>query len=89
MVPGYILLIYIGYKYTMQKILSFVASEDGGITNYGITYLSKYPYPFSNVAIRRVDNPLVMNKLFGFGNYVEPHNKSRQSDLVMEKYRVL
>ena len=49
-IPGDRPLVGIGYKYNAQNVLSFIDRNDGGITNYGIKYLSKYPEPFSNVS---------------------------------------
>ena len=48
-------------------------------------YLSKYPDPFSNVAIRPVAYPLFMSKFFGSFNYFYSQNKSSRSDLSLEK----
>ena len=62
MVPGDSLLIYIGYKYNVKKVLSFIITDNSGSTNTGIPYLSKYPDQFTNVAIRPAALPLVMSK---------------------------
>ena len=62
MVPGYRPLIAIGYKYNARKVLSFIVTENAGSTKTGITYLSKYPDQFTNVAIRPVARPLIMSK---------------------------
>ena len=62
MVPGYMPLIAIGYKYNAQKVLSFIVTYNEGITKTGITFLSKYPDQFTNVAIHPVDRPLIMSK---------------------------
>ena len=72
----------------MWKFLSFIDTEDSGITESSILYLSKYPGPFANVDIRPVAFPLVLFKFFGYVNDVESYNKSRQSDLALEKYCV-
>ena len=88
MVPGDRPLIAIGHNYKSRNVLSLIATEDAGSTKADITYLSKYPGPFDNVAILPVDITLVMSKLFGYVNEVNCHSKSRQSDLVLEKYWV-
>ena len=62
MVPGGRPLIAIGYKYNAQKVISFIVTDNAGITETGITYLSKYPDEFTNVAIRPIAHPLVMSK---------------------------
>ena len=40
-VPGERPIIDIGYKYNMHKVLSFIITEDAGITKAGIPCLSK------------------------------------------------
>ena len=62
MVPGDRPLIAIGYKYNARKVLYFIVTENARSTNTGITYLSKYPDQFNNVAICPVACPLVMSK---------------------------
>ena len=64
MVPGDRQLIAIGYKYNARKVLSFIVTENAGITKTGITYLSKYTDRFTNVAIHSVSRPLVMSICF-------------------------
>ena len=88
MVPGGRPIIDIGYKYNTRKVLQFIVIEKSGITQSGLTYLYKYPGQFSNVAISPVALPLVVHKFFGSVNDVDSHNKSRQSDLALEKYWV-
>ena len=82
------LLIYISYKYKYSKILSFITIDDVSITKYDIPYLYKYPSHFDNFDIHPVLHLLVMSKLFGPVNEVDPHNKYIWSDLVLEKYWV-
>ena len=64
MVPGGRPLIAIGYKYNERKVLSFIVTDNTGITKNGIPYLSKYPDQFTNVSIRPVARPIVMSKKF-------------------------
>ena len=47
-------LIAIGYKYNARKVLSFIVTENAGITKTGIPYLSKYPDQLTNVSISPV-----------------------------------
>ena len=54
----------------------------------GISYLSNYPYQFSNVSICPVASPLLMSKCFGLVNEVDSHNKSHQLDLALDKFWV-
>ena len=64
MVPGVRPIIDLGYKYTVRKVLSFIFTNNAGSTLAGITYLSKYPDKFTNVAICAVARPLFMSKFF-------------------------
>ena len=66
------------------KVLYFIVIDNTGSTNIGIPYLSKYTDQFTNVAIHPVARPLVMYKKSAV-NEVDSHNKSRQSDLALEK----
>ena len=78
-------LIYIDCKYNTCKVLYFIATADAGSTKAGLTYLSKYPDTFYNVAIHPVAHTLVMYKLFLSVNNFDSHNKSRHYDLAQEK----
>ena len=60
MVPGDRPIIAIGYKYNARKVLSFIVTDNTGITNTGTIYLSQYPEQLTYVAIRPVARPLVM-----------------------------
>ena len=57
-----------------------------GSTQSGLPYLYKCPDQFTNVDIWPVSRPLVMYKFFNAVNEIYPHNKSRQSDLALEKF---
>ena len=85
-VPGERPLIDFDHMYKYQKVISFIGIEDSGITNSGITYLSKYPGSFSNVSICPVTFPLVMSRFFVSVNEFEPHNKHSQSNLALENF---
>ena len=76
-IPGDTPQVGIGYKYNAQKVLSFISIYDVGITNSGITYLSKHSDPFDNVAIHPVDSPIFMPKLFLPVKKVDSYNKYR------------
>ena len=88
MVPGERPVLAIGYKYNYQKFVSFFATAGAGRTTLGIPHLLKYPDQFSNVSIRPVSHPLLVSKFFGSVNEVDSHNKSRQSDISLEKFWV-
>ena len=84
MVPRIRPLISIGYKYNMCKVLFFF-KDNTGSTQTGLPYLYKYPDQFTNVYIRPFVFPLAMYKFFGYVNEVDSHNRSRQSDLTLDK----
>ena len=65
----------------------FIVTDNAGSTKTGIPYLSKYPDQFTNVSIRPVARPIVISKKSAV-NEVDSHNKSRQSDLALEKWWV-
>ena len=85
MIPKDRPLISIGYKQNVWNVLSFIVTDNTGSTNTGIYYLSKYTDQFNNVSILPVARPLVMSKEYAV-NEVDSHNKSRQYDLVLEKW---
>ena len=62
MVPGDRPLIAIVYKYNAWKVISYIITDNSGITKTGIPYLYNYPDQFTNVAILPVTLPLVMSK---------------------------
>ena len=64
MVPRGRLLIAIGYNYNAWKVLSSIFTDTTGSTQSGLTYLSKCPDYFYNVAICPISHPLVMYYVF-------------------------
>ena len=60
MLPGGRPLISIGYKYNVQKVLSFIVTDNAGITQVGLPYLSNHLDQFYNVAIHPVAHHLVI-----------------------------
>ena len=75
MVPRDRPLIAISCKYNARKVLSFIVKDNAGITETGITYLSKYSEKFTNVAINPVSCPLVISNPISDVNEVDFHNK--------------
>ena len=88
MVPRVRSPIDIGYNYNARKVLYFMVIDNEVSTQTGPPYLSKHPDQFYNVYIHFVDCSLVVYKFFGSVNEVYSHNKSRQSDLVLDKFWV-
>ena len=85
MVPGGRKIIDIGDKYNVGEVIYIIITVNLVNTKAGITNLSNYPDHFYNIAIHPVARPLVMYKFFGSFNYFDSHNKSSQSDLVLDK----
>ena len=88
MVPGGRLIIAIGYGYYVRKVISFIVTDRAGNTKESVFYLSNYFEQFYDVSIHPVDRLIVMYKFFGSVNEVDSHNKSRQSNLAVENFRV-
>ena len=88
MVPRGKSIISIGYKYNARKILSFIVTDNTGITHAGLAYLSRYPDQFYNVSILAVVRPLVRYAFFGSVNEFDSRNISTQSDMLLEKFWV-
>ena len=49
MVPRGRLRIYINYRYNVRELLYFIVTDNSGITQTGLPYLSNFPDQFSNV----------------------------------------
>ena len=60
MVPRDRPLIAIVYKYNSRKVISFIVTDNAGITNTGNPYLSKFPEKITNFYIRPVACTIVM-----------------------------
>ena len=88
MLPVQRQLTYIGQKYNAHKFLSFIVTDNAGITQADIPYLSQHLDQFPNVANHPVNHPLVMHKSFGYINVADFHNKSGHSGLALEKFCV-
>ena len=82
-VPGGRTIIVIGYKYKAHKVLSFIVTDNAGIKESGIPYLSKHNVQFSNFSICPVARPPSIYKFFGSINEVDSKKKSRQPNLAL------
>ena len=87
-VPGGKPLLAIGYKYNYRMVLVFIATEGDGSTEPGDTYLSCFPYIYSNVYIHPVVCPHLLCRYLNACNSLYNHNRMWQSDIVLEKYWV-
>ena len=72
-------LVYIGYKCNSRKILGFITTEGGVITEPGDPYLSCLP-------VCPVVNPHLLGRYFNACNTIDNHNRMWQSDIAVEKY---
>ena len=84
-VPGDRPILTIGCKFNYREVLSFIATERGGSTKYGIPHLSKFNDQFDNASTLPVYCHQIMSK---YVNEIDSHNKYRQSDLCLENYWV-
>ena len=85
MIPRARLLIAVHSKDNARKVLSFIVTDNIGITQEGLTYSYKDPDQFYNVSILPVAHPLVMHTFIGS---INPHNKSMQYDSELENVLV-
>ena len=82
------LIITISFNYDVIEVLSFIIIGDARRTQAGIPYSSNYIDKFYNIAIIPFANHLVMYKFSAYVYEVDSHNKSKQSDLALEKFWV-
>ena len=87
-VPVGIPLMAIGYKYNSRKVLVFIATEGAGSTEPGNPYLSCFPDIYSNDYVQPVVRPHLLGRYFNACNSIENHNRLRQSDSALDKYRL-
>ena len=78
----------IGCKYNSRKVLGFIVTEGAGSTEPGDPYLSRFPDIYSNVSVRLVVRPHLIDKYLNAYNTIENHNRMRQYDLSLETYWV-
>ena len=81
-------IISIGYKYIVRKVLSFIVTDNTGIKQVGLTYLSKYLDQFYNISIHPVAQFLGMYNFFGYVNEFDSRNKKRQYYMALENFWV-
>ena len=76
----------IGYKYSMRKVLSFIATQGAGSTKPGIPYEAKWTDVNGNPASRNIARPQILSDYFAYSNQIDKHNHVRQSELAIEKH---
>ena len=77
-------LLAIGYKYSKQRVLFFVATKGAGATVDGEPYIQKWCDEHGNVLNRSVPRPAVLSEYFAVSPRVDNHNQSRQHDQAIE-----
>ena len=88
MVPRVRSIIAINYNYNVRKVLIFIVTDNTGIKQLGLTYLSKYPDQFYNISIHPVAQFLGMYNFFGYVNEFDSRNKKRQYYMALENFWV-
>ena len=81
-------LLAIGYKYNTKKVLSFVATKNGGSSLVGEPYRARFIGDDNNIQFRSVDRPQIISAYFKASNCVDKHNHARQAELKLEKHWV-
>ena len=56
-----LLLVCIGYKYNLKKLLVFLSTKGAGSIQPGEPYLTKFPDKFGNVCTREVARPDIVS----------------------------
>ena len=87
-VPGYIPLMYIGYKYNSRKVLGFIYTEGGEIPDPGFPYLSRLPYNYSYFSISPVVFPHVHVRYLNTFHSIDNHNSIQKSNICIAKQGV-
>ena len=87
-VHGGIPIMSIGYRYNYSKVIGFIATEGGGSTQPGDSYLSQLPGIYSNVSVRPVFHPRFLCRSFNACNAIDSQNRMHQSDIALDKYWV-
>ena len=80
-----VLLVCIGYKYNLKKVLLCLSTKGVGSTQPGEPYLAKLPDEFGNVCARDVARPVIISNYFNKSNMVDLHNQARQAELALKK----
>ena len=83
--PGERPLVTIGYKYNSRKVLGFIATEEGGSTEPGDPYSSRFPGIYSNIFVLPIVSPHLIVSYFNACNSIDNYNRMRQYDLALEK----
>ena len=82
-----ILLVNIGEKYNLNKVLVFISTKWAVSTQPGEPYLAKFSEKYGNVCTREVLWPDIISNYFNKSNVVDLHNQTGQAELALEKNR--
>jgi hypothetical protein len=83
--PNEVKLMAIGYYYSRNTILYFIATENAGSTVEGTPYLMKYTDDYGNVHERQVEQPDIISNFYASSNIIDRHNQLRQDLLALEE----
>ena len=75
----------IGYKYSVKKVICFVATEKAGHTLPGDPYVAKWVDANDAVRFRKITRPHLISNFFKHSNQIDKHNHARQSELAIEE----
>jgi hypothetical protein len=78
-------LVAIGYRYSRNTTLFFVAIKNAGSAKQGVPYEMKYTDNYGNLCKRYVDRPQIISNFFATSNVIDTHNQLRQDSLKLEK----
>ena len=87
-VPGDSSFTAMRYKYNYRNFLGFIVTEGDGSTEPCDPYLSCFPDIFSNASVHTAVLPHLIGRYFNACNLIENHNRIRQYELALNKYRV-
>ena len=87
-VPGGIPLLAIEYNHNYRKVLRFIATEGSVSTELVDPYLSRFPDIYSNVSVRPVVRPHLLDRYFNACNAIYNHNRMWKSNIALDKYWV-
>ena len=78
-------LIFIGCEYKINKVLTFVLTNEAGATRYDEPYEARFSDKFGNVYIKYVARSNRLYNYFKMCNVVDLNNQAGQYDFVLEK----
>mmetsp|Transcript_16204 Transcript_16204/g.37447 ORF Transcript_16204/g.37447 Transcript_16204/m.37447 type:complete len:323 (-) Transcript_16204:327-1295(-) len=76
----------VAYRYSLRsKVLCFIGTWNAGSTIPGEPYIARFGDEYGNLQSRAIMRPDVISRYFKVSDKIDNHNKSRQSDLGLER----